>query len=147
MQESQPRGLGTVSSPQVKLPTDHPHKALFIGQIMGYEVKHLFTSMAVWSELPSMLLCFYIFKETGLSEPTSPPGSHAQGSAQPGAGGNVRQDLYLLMSRTEGPVLTWRPDNIFLFFFSDNIFQITSLPRSFMQQEPHKQHSLACLDP
>ncbi|KAF3818605.1 hypothetical protein GH733_012022 [Mirounga leonina] len=35
------------------------------------------------------------------------------GPAQPGAGGDVRQDLRLLASKTEGPILTWRPDNIF----------------------------------
>lgn len=56
---------------------------------------------------------YYIFKDPGLGVSAYPPGTHPGGPALPAAGQDARQDLRLYVSRPEGPVPTWRPDDIF----------------------------------
>ena len=87
--ESQLRGLGEASYPEVRLPTDHPHK----GCIYGTKVKHLFAYMQVGGSSISVLSCRYIFKEPGLGVFASPPRFHSGGPAQVGARGDESQNL------------------------------------------------------
>ena len=105
-----------------------------MGQITGFEIKHLFAYVQFGTSCISMYHVSIFSRNLGYVYLPPFPDSILGGPAQPGAGGDVRQDLWLLASRTEGPVLNWRPDNI---------FQTIRLPRLFTQS--HKRHSSACL--
>ena len=84
------RGLGGMSSFQVKLyPLTIPTRAVFMGPVMGSEVKHVFLQYGM--SCISMLSCLHIFKEPGSCVLASLPRFHSGGPAQRGAGGNARQ--------------------------------------------------------
>lgn len=105
--ESQLRDLGGSSFPQVSRPTDHLCKAIFIGQMTRFEIKHLFPYMQVGGSWISVLSCLYIIKEPGLCVLASPPEflSGGQPSLEPkGMQGKICSSWH--------PILTWWPANV-----------------------------------
>lgn len=74
-------------------------RAVIIGQVTGFEIKHLLADVQFGASCISLLSFFCIFKEPGLCVSASPPGFHPGGPAQPGAGEDMRQ-IYS----------SWRPE-------------------------------------